>query len=799
MSNKLSFKEVRAVVPEDLLDFASTGELERLEQIIGQERAVNALKFGLNVNKKGFNVYIAGPPGTGKRTAAISFIEDAASEKDTPDDWCYVNNFEDPLEPNALRMPPGMGRSFQKDMEKFSEDMVEAITQAFESKEYQERREESLSEVQGEREELQEKLQGKAREKGFAIRQTPVGIVLVPVVDGQPVRDVSRLPRHVREELEKKREDLRDEIQDTMRQFRDLGRKAQSNVEELNREITLYTLQPLIEELRDKYGHIDEISEYLEDVKEDILDNLQAILGLSQTDGRQANPLEALQRQMRDPRDRYRVNVVVDNSGLEGAPVEVENNPTYPRLLGKVEKEAQFGALVTNYTMIRAGSAHRANGGFLVIPVLRLLQNPVSYDSLKLAINEGKLEIEDMRERYGIITTKTLSPEPIPFNAKVVLTGDPYLYYLLYRLDPDFEELFKVKAEFGTEMDRTDETIRKYSQFMCTLCEKEDLMELDRTGVKEVIEYSSRVASDQEKLTTMFSKIADVIREADYYALEEDSGKIMGGHVRKALEEKVYRSNLLQERIQEAIERGTIFIDTEGEVAGQVNGLSVLNLGDYMFGRPSRVTATVGLGKKGIIDIEREAELGGPIHTKGVQIIQGYLSDKYARDRPLSLNARLVFEQSYGGVEGDSASSTELYAILSSLTGKPVKQSISVTGSVNQKGEVQPIGGVNEKIEGYYEVCKARGLTGDQGVMIPRANVKNLMLKQEVVDAVEKGRFHVWAVDTVDEGVEVLTGIKAGKLQDDGSYPEGTVNYLVREKLDELAKKAKEFGEEEKQ
>jgi len=799
MINKLSYEDVRAVVPEELLDFKSTGELDKLEQIIGQERAVKSLKFGLHVNKEGFNVYLAGPPGTGKKTAAINFIQDSAKEKDTPDDWCYVNNFDDPLEPNALRMPPGVGREFQRDMERFSQNVVDTLIQSFESKEYQEKREESLSEVQREREDLQERLQKKAREKGFALQQTPIGIVLVPVVDGQLVRDISVLPRSQREEVQEKREELREELQETRRGFRNLGKKAQSNVEELNRDVALYAIQPLIEELEEGYGQIDEISEYLEDVQEDVLENIQPILALSQTEQQQENPLAALQRQMNDPRDRYKVNVIVDNSDLEGAPVEVENNPTYPRVMGKVEKEAQFGALVTDYKMIRAGAAHKANGGYLVVPVRKLLQNAISYDSLKQAITEGKLEIEDVRERYGLITTKTLNPEPIPFTAKVVLIGDPQIYYLLYRLDPDFKDIFKVKAEFNTEMDRNDENIKKYAEFMCTLCKKESLMELDPTGVKEVVEYSSRIASDQEKLTTMFSKVADIIREADYYATEEGSTLITGQHVRKALEEKVYRSNLLQERIQEAIERGTIFIDTEGEVTGQVNGLSVLNLGDYMFGRPSRVTATVGIGKKGIIDIEREADLGGPIHTKGIQIIQGYLNEKYARERPLSLNGRLVFEQSYSGVEGDSASSTELYAIISSLIEAPVKQSIAVTGSVNQKGEIQPIGGVNEKIEGYYESCKAKGLTGEQGVMIPQANTKNLMLKQEVVDAVKEGRFHLWAVETIDEGIEVLTGIEAGELQEDGKYPEGTVNYMVQERLDRMARKAKKYGEEEKE
>jgi lon-related putative ATP-dependent protease len=800
VSNELSSEEIRAVVPEEILDFQSTDELKVLEQIIGQDKAVQALNFGLNVDKSGFNVYIAGLPGTGKKTAAVSFIEDLAKEKDTPFDWCYVNNFDDPLRPNALKMPSGMGRSFRKDMEDFSQNMVEAIKQAFQSKEYQERREESLGGVQGERDELQKKLESMAESEGFVIRNTPVGVVLLPIVNDQPVKDISKLPIDRRRKIEEKKEELRENIQEIMRRFRDLGRKARSSVKELNREVAMYALRPLIEELEEKYGHIDEISDYLEDVKEDVLDNLRAILTRTASVKEQnVNPLVALQRQLNDPRDRYKVNVIVDNSGLEGAVVVIENNPTYPRLLGKVEREARFGALTTDYTMIRAGSAHKANGGFLIMPIRRLLQNPISYDSLKQAITEGKLVIEDAMERYGLITAKTLTPEPIPFTAKVVLTGDPYIYYLLYRRDPDFKEIFKVKAEFGTVMDRTHENMRDYARFICTFCEKESIHELDKSGVKEVIEYSSRIASDQEKLSTLFSEIADVIREADYYSNQEGTEMIESEHIRKALEEKVYRSNLIQERIQEAIERGTIFIDTEGEVAGQVNGLSVLNLGDYRFGRPSRVTASVGIGKKGVIDIEREADLGGPLHTKGVQIIQGYLSDKYARETPLSLNARLVFEQSYRGVEGDSASSTELYAIISSLIGKPVKQNISVTGSVNQKGEIQPIGGVNEKIEGYYEVCKAKDLTGEQGVMIPRANVKNLMLKLEIVDAVREGKFHIWAVETIDEGIEVLTGIKGGEPGKEGCYPEGTVNYMVTQQLENLAQRAKEYGEEEKE
>lgn len=542
--------------------------------------------------------------------------------------------------------------------------------------------------------------------------------------------------------------------------------------------------------MNEKYKDFLEVVKYIENVKNDLLENLAQFLKEPEA----PTPFQFLW--MKElPFRRYEVNVIVDNSELKGAPVVVELNPTYQNLFGRMEKEAQFGVLTTDFTMIRGGSLHKANGGYLVLRVEVLLQNPLSWDSLKRALTSRKVAVEEPGERLGFISIKGLKPEPIPLNVKVILIGNPLLYQMLYIYDMDFLELFKVKADFDTIMNRTEENMRKYAAFVCAFCRKENLRHLDASAVAKVVEYSSRIAEDQEKLSTRFAEIADIIREANFYATQENAKNVTADHVKKAIEEKVYRSNLIQDKIKDMIKRNFLLIDTEGEAVGQVNGLSVIGLGDFAFGRPSRVTASIGMGKEGIIDIEREARLGGPIHTKGVMILSGYLAEKYAQDKPLSLSARLVFEQSYEEIEGDSASSTELYAILSALSGLPIKQNIAVTGSVNQKGEIQAIGGVNEKIEGFYEVCKAKGLTGKQGVLIPESNVQNLMLKEEIIDAVKAGKFHIYSVKTIEEGIEILTGVEAGSRRSDRTFEEKTVNYLVNERLKEIAERLREFPE----
>jgi lon-related putative ATP-dependent protease len=793
MVNKLPVEKLRRECDANFLQCESTKNLVPLSEIIGQERAVRALNFGLGIKDHGFNMYVAGYPGTGRKTAVKNFVEAQAKVQPVPPDWCYVNNFANPYEPKAIKLPAGKGKEFRDDMKNFIENVVRnALPKAFESEDYAARRDATIRGLENQRKQLIDELSAKAQREGFVIQTTPIGLLLIPVLDGKPLseEEMLALPQKMKDKLQEKREKLETEFRNTMRQLIDMERKIHEALKKLNKEVALYAIGNQVESLIEKYKDTPEVTTYLKDVQNDILDNLQQFI--KRDESQQQLPFQ-MPWMKEEPFKKYEVNVVIDNSDTKGAPVVVETNPTYPNLLGKTEKEAQFGALTTDFTMIRAGSIHKANGGYLIIPVEELLRNPFSYDGLKRDLRDGHLVIEEPEERYGFLSVKTLKPQPIPLTAKIILIGNPYIYQMLFGLDTDFKELFKVKAEFDTVMDRTDEKVKQYAAFVCMLCEKENLKHLDGTGLAKIVEYSSRVAEDQYKLSTQFSYIADIIRESNYYASQENAEFINGNHVKKAIEEKIYRSKLIQEKIQEMIERGFFLIDTIAEKVGQVNGLSVMGLGDFAFGNPSRVTASIGLGREGVIDIEREAKMGGPIHTKGVLILSGYINDKYARDKPLSLSARLVFEQNYEGVEGDSASSTELYAILSALSGLPIKQNIAVTGSVNQKGEVQAIGGVNEKIEGFFEVCKLKGLTGQQGVMIPESNVQNLMLKEEVVEAVKAGQFNIYSVKTIAEGIEVVTGTKAGERRADGTFEEGTVNYLVDKQLREMAEKLKEY------
>ena len=761
----------------------STKDLAPLNEIIGQERAVRALKFGLGIKDHGFNMYVAGYPGTGRKTAVKNFVEAQAKVQPVPPDWCYVNNFANPYEPKAIQLPAGKGKEFRDDMKNFIENVVRnSLPKTFESEDYAARREATIQGLENQRKQLIDELNQKAQQEGFVIQTTPIGLLLIPVLDGKPLseEEMLALPQKTKDKLEEKREKLETELRNTMRQLIDMERKIHEALKKLNREVALYAIGNQVESIIEKYKGTPEAITYLKEVENDILENLQQFVKRGEPQQQLPFPLPWMKE---DLYKKYEVNVVIDNSDTKGAPVIVETNPTYHNLLGRTEKEAQFGALTTDFSMIRAGAIHKANGGYLIIPVEELLRDPFTYDGLKRDLRDGNIAIEEPEERYGYLSVKTLKPQPIPLTAKVILIGDPDIYQLLFQLDNDFKELFKIKAEFDSVMDRTDDKVMQCAALICTLCEKEKLKHLDGTGVAKIVEYSSRLADDQYKLSTQFSLIADIIREANYYASQENAEFINGNHVKKTIEEKVYRSKLIQEKIQEMITRGFYLIDTVEERVGQVNGLSVMGLGDFAFGTPSRVTASIGLGREGVIDIEREAKMGGPIHTKGVLILSGYINDKYARDKLLSLSARLVFEQSYGGVEGDSASSTELYSILSALSGLPIKQNIAVTGSVNQKGEVQAIGGVNEKIEGFFEVCKLKGFTGQQGVMIPESNVQNLMLKEEVVEAVKDGKFSIYSVKTIDEGIEVLTGAKAGQRSADGTFEEGTVNYLVDKQL----------------
>lgn len=793
MIKELSVENLRRRAEPSGLHCKTTEELTPLEGIIGQGRAVKALRFGLDIKEEGFNIYVAGLPGTGRKTAVKGFLEEVAKSKPVPSDWCYVNNFVNSHQPRAIELPPGKGKEFQMDMRSFVNNARTFLPRAFESEDYATKRDSLVASIDNERKELLSKLNERAKKEGFVLQSTPIGVLVIPVVKGRPLSeaDLLALSPEIRREIERRREKLKTELRSAMRQLRELQKKIADKTDELNQEVALFAIGHLVDELLEKYSKFPDIITYLEAVKKDVLENLESFIGgpKEPTIPFRAPWLKEL------PFRKYEVNLVVDNSSLQGAPVIVEQNATHQNLFGRIEKEAQFGVLTTDFTMVRGGSLHKANGGYLVLTVEDLLRNLFSYDTLKRSLMNECLDIEEAGERLGFITTKGLKPESIPLKVKVVLVGHPNLYPQLYLLDVDFKRLFKVKADFDTTMDRNEENMRRYASFICTFVRKEKLRHLDASGLAKTIEYGSRLAQDQQKLSTRFGDVADIIREANFYAQQENSEYTTARHVKKAIDEKVYRSNLIQEKIREMIERNVLLIGTDGETVGQVNGLSVMSLGDFAFGAPSRVTASVGLGKEGIIDIQREARLAGPIHTKGVLILSGYLTEKYAHDKPLSLSARLVFEQSYGMIEGDSASSTELYALLSTLSEVPVKQGLAVTGSVNQKGEVQAIGGVNEKIEGFFEVCKARGFTGEQGVLIPESNVQNLMLKEEVIEVVRAGKFHIYPVKTIDQGIEILTGIKAGTRLSSGTFEEKTINQKVEKKLSAMAEKLKEFPE----
>jgi lon-related putative ATP-dependent protease len=672
----------------------------------------------------------------------------------------------------------------------------QGVRAAFESEEYTAKRDATTKTFQQQKDGIIERVKDQAQKAGFLIQASPAGIMTIPLKKGRALseQEFLGLSQQEKDALSQRQKAVESEIGATFKEMRNIEKKADEELRQLDQKVGLYAVSHLLEDVRKKYEDLPEVLNYLKEVQEDILNNLPLLRAKPQ--GQPSLPF-LVQGAKELVLRRYAVNVLVDNSALKGAPVITETNPTYNNLFGKIENEAQFGALVTDFTLIRLGALHRANGGYLVLPVEEVLRNSFSWDGLKRVLKNQKIIIEDAGERMGFLTTKTLQPEPIPLDLKVILIGEPMMFNVLQTYDPDFDELFKVKADFDSVMDRKDESVRDYTFFISMVCSEEGLKHFDNSALARVVDHGSRLCEDQSKLSTRFGVIADIAREAGHYAIEENSPYVTVAHVAKAIEEKVYRSSLIQEKIKEMTQRGTLMIDVQGEKVGQLNGLSVIDLGDITFGHPTRITASIGVGREGLIDIEREAKLGGPTHTKGVLILSGYLMEKYAQDKPLSLSARIVFEQSYSGVEGDSASSTELYAILSNLSGLPIKQSIAVTGSVNQRGEVQAIGGVNEKIEGFFGVCKAKGLIGNQGVLIPASNEQNLMLKEEVVEAVREGKFHIWAVKTIDEGIEILTGVKAGLRKEDGTFEEGTVNERVDKRLRELTQTLLKFGKGE--
>jgi len=796
MAHEVPVEKLRNVCDAQSLDFLTTDQVEPLVGILGQERALRALRFGLGTQSEGFNVYVAGLPGTGRTTAVMAFLEEVARDKPVPPDWCYVNNFPDPYRPKAIRLPAGQAKQFRSDMETLIEEMRKRIPQVFESEQYTEKRDSITNALQEQRQKVFAGLNQVARKAGFLIRTSPMGLMLVPLKDGEPMseEEFSTLEEGQRKQINGKRVSVESKVSAAMKQVRLAEKKAKAQLQEMDHETALFAIRPLIEDLREKYKVCADVVSYLAEIQEDVLQNLTVFRGEEE---QKATALVSAPWAKASILGRYEVNVMVDNSELQGAPVLTELNLTYNNLFGRIEREAEFGALITDFTMLKSGTLHLANGGYLVLQVEHLWANPIAWDGLKRALHSKQIVIEEISERLGAIPIKSVRPEPIPLDVKVILIGGPRSYYLLYALDPDFRELFKVKADFDVRMERTAENVHAYMAFISALSNKEKLRHLQREAAAKIVEYGSWLAEDQEKLSTHFAEIADVLREANFCAAQEDSEYITDKHIRRAIDERIHRSDMFQQHTQEAIAEGTVLIDTDGEAIGQVNGLSVLSLGDYAFGRPTRITATIGLGRDGVLNIEREAKLSGPLHTKGVLILGGYLSGKYAQDKPLTVSARMVFEQSYGEVEGDSASSAELYALLSALSGLPIKQCIAVTGSVNQWGQLQAIGGVNEKIEGFFDVCKTKGLTGEQGVIIPQSNVRNLMLKEEVVEAVRQGLFLVYAVENVDEGMETLTGVKAGTRGADGTFAKETVSARVDARLRKLAEDLPKFGAKE--
>ncbi len=787
MGESVTLEKLTCRCDPSIFGCEQSSDANPLQSILGQAKALKALQFGLDIKEKGFNIYVSGLPGTGKKTAVKRYLEELSKDKPTPPDWCYVNNFQENYKPKAISLPAGRARKFKKQVDTFVDAARREISKAFESEDYANRRNNTIRQVQKERDDLVTQINEEAQKEGFVIQATPMGLLTIPVKDNRPIteEEFRLLDKDTQTTITEKQRVLNEEMKKIGRQMISIEKKTMEMIDNLDREIGAFTISLLLEDLRENFKDIPAVLQYLNEMSEDLLDNLAMFRSDEQHPGGLAEMQMQMQMQMPSAqRDdlkfrKYRVNVVVDNTDLSGAPIIMELNPSYNSLFGRIEKEAMMGALFTDFTMVRAGSVHRANGGYLILPVYDVLRNILSWDSLKRAIRNREIHIEEAEERLGFMTTRWLVPEPIPWDIKVVLIGDPYIYYRLFDLDPDFRDLFKVKADFDRVMDRTEENMKSFSSFVCNICKEENLVHYDKTAIAKVVEYSSRLAENQDKLSAQFGDIANIVREASFYASAQESPLVKVDHVKLAIEEKFNRSSMLVEKIREMIDKGVIIIDVAGDAVGQVNGLSVMDMGDIMFGRPSRITASIGLGREGLVDIDREAKLGGPIHTKGVLILSGYLSHRYAQDKPLSLSARLVFEQSYSGVEGDSASSAELYAILSGLSGVPIKQGIAVTGSVNQKGEVQAIGGVNEKIEGFYGVCKVKGFTGEQGVMIPASNVHNLVLKDEVIDAVKNGKFHIWSVGHIDEGIEILTGRKAGVRDNRGLFEDGTINSLV--------------------
>ncbi|MFO7814176.1 MAG: AAA family ATPase [Halanaerobiales bacterium] len=789
----ISADELRCYCKSENFNFKSTADLEPFKEgIIGQKRAVNAIDTGMRIEREGYNIYISGVTGSGRSTYAKTIAEKKSDKKEVPYDLCYVFNFSNPEKPKAMKLPPGTGLRLESDMENFIKDLKEEIPEVFQSEEYDEARNKIMSQYQEKSNKIMEDFNKKIKKEGFTLQNTARGNVPVPIdEEGNIIKqdEFQKLEEEKKRKIRKKSQQIQNDMEKMMREIREIKSQAQDKLKEMEKKLSLNVIEPKIENLKEKYGDIEEIIQYLERVKKDITQNLDKFK--KNGDASKQKNIAQLFQQKDDGSFfiRYKVNLIVDNKELEGAPVIFEHNPTYYNLFGKVEAKSQFGTLTTDFTMIKSGSVHEASGGYLIMKVKDLLTKPFAWETLKRVLINQEITVENIGEQYRAVPISGLKPKGIPVDLKVVLIGDPYIYQLLYHYDEEFKKLFKIRADFDYEMKRNEENMEKFASFIASICKNENLNHFTPEAVSKVIEYSSRMSEDKDKMTAKFNQILEVIYEADSLAEVNTHHLVEKNDVKKAIEEKIKRSNLIEEKIQERIEDEHILIDIEGEKIGEINGLSVYQTGQYAFGRPTKITAQTFMGQKGVINIEREADMSGKIHNKGVLIFSGYLGNKYAQDIPLSLNASLAFEQSYGGIDGDSATAAELIAILSSITGYPVRQNLAITGSMNQKGKIQPIGGVNQKVEGFYKVCQNKKVTGDQGVVIPEQNKDNLMLKEDIIDDIKDDKFHLYSVSDIEEAIELMF-----------DRPAEEVHEKVKEVMKEKAEKAVEYkskGKEE--
>ena len=787
--NELSYRDLKMVCDQKMFKFETTKELEPINDGIGQERGIKALQFGLQVDVKGYNIYIEGPSGVGKTMYTKNYLDSISSKKKVPNDWCYIYNFQNPNEPIAVSLPAGQGKEFKESMEGFIKEVKKDIKKTFNADDFEKEKALIKKEFEEKREVVLTKLNEDSQKHGFQVKSAQNGIYMMPVVEGKVIQEeeFDKLDEEIKKQYEEKSVIVQQQIMDAISVIKQIERQSDKKVSEWQSNVALLTVNAHINYIKSKYKRNKKITQFLNDVKQDVLKNVSYFL----EEDKAPNPQQMQQgpaQRKQDPCLNYRVNLFIDNSDREGCPVVMDSNYSFQNLFGKLEYENYYGSLKTDFTMLKPGLMHKANGGYIIFQAKDLLANGMCYEELKRVLRIKELSIDNTMEQRSSMAMISLKPEPIPLDLKVILIGNSNIYHTLLSIDSDFRKLFKIKVEFEETAPINEENVNKLARFVHTFCEQEELPPLDRTAMARIVEYASRLAGDNDKLSTRFTDIAQVVGEAGTWAKLSKNKIVTEDIVNKALAERVERIKKYDARYIEMIKENTLLINTTGSCVGELNGLTVLTIGDYTFGKPAKITVNTYTGKQGVVNIEREVEMSGSTHTKGVYILSGYLGELFAQDIPLCLTASICFEQLYNGVDGDSASSTELYGLLSSLSGIPIKQSIAVTGSVNQKGQIQPIGGVNEKIEGFFQICKMRGLDGSHGVMIPVQNINNLQLSDDVVDAVKNKKFHIYAVSTIEEGIEVLTGVPAGRKDKDGNFPAGTINYLAYEKLKKFAK-----------